>query len=135
MNTDYVLNSIPVSEGKSGSSALRTDASSATAPVRKGTEVAAAGQPLPDARAAKAVQEDKQPDAAEVDEAISNLNDYVQNLSRDLKFSVDEESGRMVVKVLDANTQDVIRQIPSEEALRLARSLHDGEGLLLSEQV
>ena len=56
-------------------------------------------------------------------QAVSQLNNFVQNMQRDLQFSIDKESGAMVVKVIDAKSEKVIRQIPSEETLRLARSL------------
>ena len=61
--------------------------------------------------------------ADELQQAVSNLNDYVQNMQRDLQFSIDKESGVMVVKVIDTKTAKVIRQIPTEESLRMARSL------------
>ncbi|MCU0870215.1 MAG: flagellar protein FlaG [Burkholderiales bacterium] len=47
-----------------------------------------------------------------------------------LQFSIDEQSGETVVKVVDADTDEVIRQIPSEEMLALARNLQRMEGLL-----
>ena len=56
-------------------------------------------------------------------QAVSQLNDYVQTVQRNLQFSIDKESGTMVVKVIDAKSEKVIRQMPSEETLRLARSL------------
>jgi flagellar protein FlaG len=56
-------------------------------------------------------------------QAVSKLNDFVQNVQRDLQFSIDKESGAMVVKVIDSKSEKVIRQIPTEETLRLARSL------------
>ena len=56
-------------------------------------------------------------------QAVSQLNDFVQNMQRDLQFSIDKESGTMVVKVIDTKSEKVIRQMPSEETLRLARSL------------
>lgn len=56
-------------------------------------------------------------------QAVSKLNDYVQNMQRDLHFSLDKESGTMVVKVIDSKSEKVIRQIPTEETLRLARNL------------
>lgn len=59
----------------------------------------------------------------DLQQAVSKLNDYVQNIQRDLQFSIDEESGAMVVKVIDSKSDKVIRQIPTEETLRLARSL------------
>ena len=60
-----------------------------------------------------------------VQNAVSQLNDYVQSLQRDLRFSIDETSGRAVVSVIDRSSDEVIRQIPDETALRLARNLKD----------
>ena len=69
-----------------------------------------------------------------VKEAVGNLNDFVQKLTRTLQFSVDEESGRTVIKVVDSETNQLIRQIPPEEVLVLARNLANGEGVILKEQ-
>lgn len=69
-----------------------------------------------------------------VKEAVGNLNDFVQKLTRTLQFSVDEESGRTVIKVVDSETNQLIRQIPPEEVLVLARNLGNGEGVILKEQ-
>lgn len=55
--------------------------------------------------------------------AVSQINDYVQNLQRNLQFTVDEATGKNVVTVIDNETKEVIRQIPGEEALELARRL------------
>lgn len=63
--------------------------------------------------------------------AVSRLNDYVQNLRRDLQFSIDEETGHTVITVTDSATQEVIRQIPSEEALAIAHSLEKDQGVIL----
>jgi flagellar protein FlaG len=63
----------------------------------------------------------KNPD--DLRQAVSQLNDYVQNMQRDLQFSLDQESGTMVVKVIDSKSEKVIRQIPTEETLRLARNI------------
>ncbi len=68
----------------------------------------------------------------EVTQAVNKLNDYVQNIQRNLHFSIDHDSGVMVVKVIEANTDKVIRQMPNEETLRLARHLveHNDEAVL-----
>jgi flagellar protein FlaG len=71
------------------------------------------------------------PAAAEVNQAVRNISDYVQSLKRDLHFSVDEDSGKTVVTVVDPATGDVIRQIPSEEVLAIARRLADASGVFL----
>lgn len=62
---------------------------------------------------------------------VRALKDYVQNIRRELEFTVDEETDRVIVKVYDAETQEVIRQIPAEEVLNMARHLARGDGLLL----
>ncbi len=51
--------------------------------------------------------------------SISLLNSQ----GRTLNFSVDEESGKPVVKVIDFETKEVIRQIPSEEVLTMAKAI------------
>jgi len=58
-------------------------------------------------------------------EAVSQINDHVQNLQRSLQFTVDEASGKDVVTVLDKTTDEVIRQYPTEEVLAIARHLSE----------
>lgn len=51
------------------------------------------------------------------------LESYLRSVGRSVQFSIDSASGETVVSVRDAATGEVIRQMPSEEALRLARAL------------
>ncbi len=81
------------------------------------------------AREAKASQKVEAPGG--VRDAVRRLNEYVQETQRDLRFSIDEETGRTVVRVVDSATQEVIRQIPPEEVLALARELAREERLAL----
>ncbi len=84
---------------------------------------------------AKSVQSIAEPNSQErqqLDDAVSQINDYVQNIQRSLQFSVDEKSGRDVVTVVDKETDEVIRQIPTEEVLVIARSLADQQDQSLS---
>jgi len=71
---------------------------------------------------------------AELESAVANLNERVQQVQRDLLFSVDDSSGRTVVRVVNSETEEVVRQIPSEEVLRISRNiqeqLDDGSGLI-----
>lgn len=48
-----------------------------------------------------------------------------------LAFSIDDETGRTVIRIADAQTGELIRQIPPEEVLAIARSLDKMQGLLL----
>jgi len=66
-----------------------------------------------------------------LNQAVSQLNDFVQNVQRDLQFEVDNEKGQTIVKVVDQQTKEVIRQIPDEVALRLAENLLQDEPVTL----
>ena len=65
-----------------------------------------------------------------LEQAVSSIEGFVQKITRDLNFSLDDSTGRMVVKVTDRASGDVVRQIPSEEALRLAENLEQVRSLL-----
>lgn|GEM_PF-395955 len=58
---------------------------------------------------------------------VQHFNQLAQQSGHELNFSVDQESDQLVIKVMDIGTGKVIRQIPSEEMLRLARELHAQE--------
>ena len=70
-------------------------------------------------------------DAKKIDDVVQDINEHIQAAHRELLFSVDEDSGRTVIKVMDMNTKEVIRQIPNEEALKFARMLEEGADLEL----
>lgn len=75
-----------------------------------------------------------QPDKQAVENAIVSMQDATQAIQRNLNFSIDESTGRMVVKVTDSASGEVIRQMPTEEALRLAESLDEMRSLLFTAQ-
>jgi flagellar protein FlaG len=76
------------------------------------------------------------PDTPEdLDQAIRELNDYVQSLKRTINFEIDESSGRAIVRVLNQQTGELIRQIPSEEALAIARHLDAVQGVIVRKKV
>jgi len=59
------------------------------------------------------------------DKVVSELKAYVQKSQRNLDFQVDDKTGHVVVKVIDAKDDSVIRQIPSEEILEVAHRIQD----------
>ncbi|AQZ94993.1 flagellar protein FlaG [Halopseudomonas phragmitis] len=74
---------------------------------------------------------DVQPaDRQSLEKAVSDMQDFVQSVRRDINFQLDDGTGQVVVRVTEAATGDVIRQIPSEEALRLAENLSEIRSLL-----
>lgn len=66
----------------------------------------------------------------QVEDAVATIQEFVQSVRRSINFAVDDGSGHVVVKVTDAGSGDVIRQIPSEEALKLAENLSEVRSLL-----
>ena len=74
-----------------------------------------------------------------ITQQVSKMNEYVQSIQRDLNFSVDDSSGEVVVKVFDRETDELIRQFPTEEALKLAERMKEnsegGSGLILKVEV
>jgi flagellar protein FlaG len=70
-----------------------------------------------------------------VEEATQRLNRFVGSVRPEINFTVDEASGTRVVRVVDSATQEVIRQIPSEEVIRMAQVLDKLQGLFVKEAV
>ena len=73
----------------------------------------------------------KDHDVKEIDDAVKDINSHFQASHRELQFAVDEDSGRTVIKVMDKDTETLIRQIPSDEVLKFARMLDEGADLEL----
>lgn len=70
----------------------------------------------------------------ETKEAVNQIQQFTHTLAPNLKFSIDEETGKTIVRIMDAQTQEVIRQFPSEEAISIARALGKIEGLLFHDK-
>ncbi len=73
------------------------------------------------------------PSAEATRHAARMINDFLKSSSAGIEFSVDDGSNRIVVRVVDSETKQVIRQMPSEEALAIAQSLDRLTGLLLAQ--
>lgn len=58
-------------------------------------------------------------------QATQDISDYIQTVSRSLEISIDDDLGSTVITVMNADTDEVVRQIPSEEVLQIARFLAD----------
>ncbi|PPE74525.1 hypothetical protein C3942_07105 [Solimonas fluminis] len=88
---------------------------------------AAAAAPAPGA--GEALQA---PTAAELQKVVQQIERYLESSRTGLEFRVDRDLNRVVVSVVDPRDGTVLRQMPSEEALRIARALADegGSGLL-----
>jgi flagellar protein FlaG len=71
---------------------------------------------------------------AELESAVTEMNSVAQNLQRDLLFSVDEKSGGTFVKVVDKETEEVVREIPSKEIREIKARLEEVAGMIFQEK-
>lgn len=77
------------------------------------------------------IGEDKRPTVEEVREAVNRINETMELYRTELRFVLHEESGEIMVKVINAETQEVIREIPPEWALKIVASVKKMLGLIL----
>ena len=73
--------------------------------------------------------------ASETKETVQEVNDILQSMQRNLSFSVDEQLGESVILVKDSESEEVIRQIPSEELVVLRKKMDDVVGILFDTKV
>ena len=73
--------------------------------------------------------------AEQLEEVAQQLQDFVGDMNRGLEFSVDEDSGRDVIKVIDKDSGDLLKQYPSEEVLTLVAKLSDMVGGFIDAKV
>lgn len=90
----------------------------------------------PDIRQAQAAEDGKRvPSADELQKALEDVAKAVAPMAQSLQFSLDKDSGKTVVKVMDTETNEVIRQIPTEEVLAISQAVDKFKGLLLKQEV
>jgi len=70
----------------------------------------------------------------ELEKHLSKINDFVQMRASNVQFETDKDTGIRVVKVVDTATKEVIRQLPTEEAIRIAKALDQLQGLLIRQK-
>jgi len=83
------------------------------------------------ANAEQAVEPRQAVDEEALGKAVQQLNENEQVVQHEIRFNIDKDSGKTVIKVTNLATDEVIRQIPNEEALVFARKLNEGADLKL----
>ena len=74
-------------------------------------------------------------DSKKLTEMVRDVNDFLQETHRTILFKIDEKSGEVLIQVQDSKTHEVIRQIPSEEMLEIAKHLDQGKVLIFKKRV
>jgi len=73
------------------------------------------------------------PERQEVEAAAKSVREFVQPINSNLEFSVNDDTGQLIVKIIDRATKEVIRQMPSEEMLAIAKTLDSIKGLFVKQ--
>lgn len=94
----------------------------------------AAAKPSAPAEASPDAKPSPPPSKEQVEVAVEAVQKAVEPVARNLQFSIDKETGKTVISVVDAATREVIRQIPGEEILAIARAIDRMQGLLLKQK-
>lgn len=108
-------------------------ADKATALPDNAQAVAAAGQ-AQQQQAQNTAAKEKPSVTEQLQSSLKQLNSVASLYNNQLEFSVDKDTDLQVVKVVDKETQKVIRQIPSEDAIRIAKAIGDFKGMLLKDK-
>jgi flagellar protein FlaG len=80
------------------------------------------------------INEAAQPTREVVAKAAAQLQEFVSSMGRNLNFSIDETTGYNVVKVVNPDTGELIRQLPSEELLKISRDFQRLNNVLVSQR-
>ena len=80
-------------------------------------------------------QQEDELSSEELENVVTDMNLTAQNLQRDLLFSVDEKSGGTFVKVIDKETEEIVREIPSKEIREIKSRLEEVAGMIFQESV
>jgi len=78
---------------------------------------------------------DEKPSREAVEKALVKANELARKFSRELSFTYDDRIDKIVVKVMEGDTEKVIRQIPPEEMIRLSVKMDDLLGMLINQDV
>jgi len=109
----------------------------AAAPIAPATDAAGvAAAPAAAAVDAATLARDLQLGVKPSERALAQLNDFLKSQQQQLEFSMDKATRRIVLRVIDTSSGQVIRQVPSEDWLHLAQTLASGGsgGALIQDQ-
>jgi flagellar protein FlaG len=69
----------------------------------------------------------------DVDEVVKNLNSITKNFNEKVQFSFHEKSNRIIIKVINSDTNEVVRQIPAKYSIKLLEHFQEHMGLFIDE--
>jgi flagellar protein FlaG len=105
------------------------DRGSASLRVTSPTATTVAAAPRP-----SQIEQSTAPSREVVDQAARRIEDFVKSVGRSLSFSVESGTGHSVLRVVNPNSGEVIRQLPAEETMRIARSIDYLQSVLVNQR-
>jgi len=90
--------------------------------------------PVSSGIAAKPAEPNEAPGQEELRDAVGKIEESMAPAASDLRFSIDEDTGITVVKLIDTQTQTIIRQIPTQEVIEISKALDKMQGLLVKDK-
>lgn len=127
------INSIPAGL-LAGNPASNAAPQIAVQPARFADAFATSAATDANALATQGFRQAEQPTREQVAQAMSKVKEALPELAQNLQFSIDDDTGTTVVKVVDASTNELIRQIPSEEMLAISKAIDAFTGLLIKQK-
>lgn len=101
----------------------------------EGVSASPQAAPVSDAQPADSVTtKAAEPTPAQLQGAVDKINSAMKEINSNLQFSIDDDTKRVVVKVIESKTGEVIKQFPSEEALSIAKAIDRFQQGLLVKQ-
>lgn len=89
---------------------------------------------LPAAGAGAASEAVEEATPTQIETAVREVNASLASRSISLQFEIDKDTDKVIVKVVDQTSGEVIRQIPTEEVVRIAKVMGEANGLLVNQQ-
>jgi len=110
-----------------------TPARAEAAPAPAGAETAPVTPPQPVIREVQ-LDEAVRPTREAMEAAAQRIDEFVRSIGRSLDFRLDDSTGRVVLRVSNPQTGELVRQIPSDEALRLSRAVEYMQAMLVNQR-
>ena len=124
------LNPVARNVESSSGVAVQAETVSAAAPAQTTAPV----QAVAARQSAQSVKTTPEPSIEDVNKAVQKVQEAVQSMASSLRFFVDEKTGKTVVTLSDAETGEIIRQMPSKEMIELSRNIDRLQGMLLKQK-
>ena len=133
------IQNIPSSGAAMDTQFARMAGQQAVTPQRAGAsdtppEAAAVNELRSTQRPEKAGNQAAEPDRETLLQAVEDVRKAIEPVAQNLLFSIDDDTGRTIVKVVDAQTDEVIRQMPSEEVLAISKAIDKLKGVLIQQK-